>query len=195
MRLAALMLLALPLVAQSVDRRGLGREWTDLGAPAGEQLRLDLEACGITVLPSEDGHLRMRYVGREARSLGEVRLRFEPAAAPARFRLEDTPREGFEVELQVPKRVDLDLHMSAGEVKIRGIEGSKQVRLGAGEIRIEVGDPSRYGPVSASVWVGEVNPGPFGETKGGFFRSISHQGPGPYTLLAKVKTGEVRLVR
>ena len=57
----AVCLLAAPLSAQSpVDLRGMARTWTDLGQPTGTVLSLDSEAAGLAILPSEDGHVRVR---------------------------------------------------------------------------------------------------------------------------------------
>lgn len=185
-------LLGLPLAGQvRVDTRGLGRAWTDLGAPVGKSLTLNLDSGGVTVLPSEDGHVRVRYVGAREQDLSGVRLRFDPSGHPAELRLSRTPNNDFKVEIQVPKSTGLVLRLSAGALVIQGVEGDKDVRLQAGEVTVHIGDPAAYGPVSASVWVGEVNPGPFGESKGGLFRQFSREGQGGYSLCAKVKVGEV----
>lgn len=189
-------LVVMPLSAQArVDLRGMTRAWMDLGQPIGNTLSLDLEAAGLTILPSEDGHVRARFVGKRDIDLSWVRLRFEPAGHPAELRVSHTPHDGFDYELQVPRVIDLVLRMSAGELKIQGVEGSKDLRLHAGEVQVQVGDPSAYGPVSASVWAGEIRPGPFGEGKEGLFRSFHRDGPGRYSLLVNVKAGEVTFQR
>lgn len=185
-------LLALPLHAQAqVDIRGMTRTWTDLGQPVGGTLALDLEAAGLSIFPSEDGHVRVRYVGKHDQDLSRLRVRFEPAGHPAELRVSHTPRNDFEYELQVPKVINLILHMTAGELKVMGVEGHKDIRLHAGEVVVQVGDATSYGPVSASIWAGEIRPGPFGEGKEGLFRSFHHEGPGKYSLRVKVKAGEV----
>jgi len=180
------------LAAQSsVDRLGMNRTWTDLGQPVGNTLSLKLEAAGVTILPSEDGHVRTRYVGTKELDLSRLRVRFEPSGHPAELRINHTPNNDFQFEIQVPQDIGLILRMSAGEVKIQGVEGHKDLRLHAGEVTVQVGDASAYGPVSASVWAGEIRPGPFGEGKEGLFRSFHHNGPGQYSLQVKVKAGEV----
>ena len=185
-------LLGSSLAAQpSVDTRGLSRQWMDLGQPGGQAVSLDLEAAGVAILPSEDGHVRVRYVGDANRDLSRVRLRFNPSGHPAELRLTNTPNNDFRIEFQVPKSTSLMLRMTAGELDIKGIEGNKDIRLHAGEIRVHLGNPASYGPVSASVWAGEVNAGPFGESQEGLFRSFAYQGPGTYSLQVKVKAGEV----
>jgi hypothetical protein len=185
-------MLAASLGAQApAEVRGLGRAWTDLGQPGGSALLLNLEAAGVSIVPSEDGHVRARYTGREERDLSRVRLRFEPSGRQAELRLSHTPNNDFQIELQVPRTIDLTLRMTAGEVTIQGVDGNKDFRLHAGEVTVRVGDPAAYGPVSASVWAGEVQPGPFGEPKEGLFKTFSREGQGRYSLHVKVKAGEV----
>ncbi len=180
------------LAAQTpVDIRGMTRAWTDLGQPVGNTLSLDLEAAGVAILPSEDGHVRTRFVGDKEPDLSGLRTRFKSAGNPAELRISHTPHQDFQFEIQVPKSISLILRMTAGEVKIQGVEGSKDLRLHAGEVTVHVGDPSTYGPVSASVWAGEIRPGPFGEGKEGLFRRFQHKGQGAHSLLVKVKAGEV----
>ena len=109
-----------------------------------------MDAAGVTILPSEDGHVRVRYTGTKDRDLSGVRLRFDPAGKPASLRMNHHLHNDFRIEIQVPRAVALILRMSAGELSIRGVEGDKDLRLHAGELKVQVGDPSSYGPVSAS---------------------------------------------
>lgn len=185
-------LLGASLAAQSsVDTRGLSRTWMDLGQPAGGALSLKLDAAGVAISPSEDGHVRVRYAGTGDHDLSRVRLRFDPSGRPAELRVTHHLHDDFRIEIQVPRITSLTLRMSAGEVAIQGVEGDKDLRLHAGEIKVHVGDTAAYGPVSASVWAGEVRPGPFGEAVEGLFRSFSYEGRGRYCLQAKLKAGEV----
>lgn len=180
------------LLAQApVDARGMSRAWQDLGQPAGNVLSVDSEAAGLTILPSEDGHVRVRFTGDRDLDLSRLRLRFEPSGRPALLRVSNTPHNDFQYEIQVPRSIGLILRMSAGEVKVRGVEGDKDLRLHAGEVVVQVGDAAAYGLVSASVWAGEIHPGPFGGDKEGLFRSFHREGQGRYSLLVKVKAGEV----
>ncbi|WLT31947.1 hypothetical protein [Geothrix sp. PMB-07] len=180
------------LFAQApMDGHGMSRTLQDLGQPVGNVLSLDSEAAGLTILPSEDGHVRVRFTGAKELDLAHLRVRFEPSGHPARLRVTDTPHHDFQYEVQVPRSINLILRMSAGEVKIHGVEGDKDLRLHAGEVVVQVGDASAYGSVSASVWAGEIHPGPFGGDKEGLFRSFHREGQGRYSLLVKVKAGEV----
>jgi hypothetical protein len=94
----------------------------------------------------------------------------------------------------VPARSDLDIRLRFGELAVKGIEGHKEVRMSAGELNLDVGDPSAYRDVSASVRVGEVNARPFRISKGGFWRSFKLTGSGPYGLRATIGIGEINFL-
>jgi hypothetical protein len=189
-------LLAAPLGAQaSQDLRGLSRTWMDLGQPSSQRVELDLNAAGVAITSSPDGHVRVRATSHSDSDLARVRVQFEGSPREAELRISDTPQQDFRMEIQLPRTTDLTLRMSAGEVSITGIEGDKDLRLHAGELRVEVGDPALYREVSASVWAGELRPGPFGETREGLFRRFHYAGPGRYRLQVRLKAGEVTFKR
>jgi hypothetical protein len=104
------------------------------------------------------------------------------------------PDNNFHVTVQVPRKSNLFLRVPAGEVKINGVVGHKDVELHAGELDIEVENPASYAHVDASVWTGEIDAAAFGVNKGGFFRSWSNENrDGKYRLHAHVGAGELRL--
>ena len=95
--------------------------------------------------------------------------------------------------IQVPARTDLYIRLTAGELTVEDVQGNKDIRLHAGEIRIDVGRPEDYQRVRASVWAGDLNAEPFHVTKGGLFRSFDWNGRGQYRLQARLKAGDIRL--
>ena len=103
-------------------------------------------------------------------------------------------RNGLRIDIEMPMRSDVRLDLSAGEVSMRGIEGSKDISMWAGEVSIEVGDPARYRRVDASVRFGEIGAHAFSVNKGGIFRSFHWNGGGEYVLRARLFAGEVNLV-
>ena len=102
-------------------------------------------------------------------------------------------RDGLHAVVRVPARTDLDIRLSAGELRIEGIEGHKDVDLYAGEVDIDVRHAADYRSVDASVWAGEIDAPPFNASKGGLFRSVDWTGTGPYRLRVSLWAGEIRL--
>jgi hypothetical protein len=106
----------------------------------------------------------------------------------------DAPHGDFHVTVEVPSASDLVVRLSAGDLNIVGISGSKDVESHAGDMNIHVGDAKDYGRVDASVNAGDLNAEAFGQSKGGLFRSFKWNGPGKYRLHVHLGAGDVNLI-
>ena len=186
--LAGTLFVALPASQES------GRPSDSLERPfaANGRIAMDLAAGEYRITGGSD-RIRMDWSVRRAGELRDVRARADVRGRDASIRTDRDGDSGFHVDIQVPRRTDLFIRLTAGELTIEDVEGDKDVALHAGEINIGVGRPESYQRVEASVWAGEVNAGPYGLSKGGLFRSIDWQGNGAYRLKARLKAGEVRL--
>jgi hypothetical protein len=95
----------------------------------------------------------------------------------------------------VPRKTNLRVQMSAGQVKVDEVVGDKDIYLRAGQISISSSHSWNYQAVDASVEIGEVNAQAYGVTKGGFFRSFTKKTVGgEYRLRAHVLTGQIELL-
>jgi hypothetical protein len=97
--------------------------------------------------------------------------------------------------VEVPARTDITSRLSAGDFRIQGISGNKDVSSWAGNVVIEVVRPEEYKTVSASVTAGDLDASAFDVKKGGLFRSFSWKGPGTYKLDVRLTAGDLRLIR
>jgi hypothetical protein len=102
-------------------------------------------------------------------------------------------KNGMHFSIEVPARSDIDINLSAGDLDVRGIEGSKKVESWAGDISIDVGQPEQYRDVEASVRAGDLSARPFNVSKDGLFRSFSWKGKGAYSLRVKLFAGDLTL--
>ena len=151
-----------------------------------------LSAGGYQITESPDNRIRVRWSVRDQSQLARVEADAEVDGSEARIVL-DGPTHHFQATIEVPSRSDLFVRLSAGELSIEDIVGDKDIRLRAGELRIEVGRPEDYSHVEASVWAGELSAAPFRVAKGGLFRSFEWRGDGEYKLRARLRAGELRL--
>lgn len=163
--------------------------------PSGGSVGLDLSAGGYVIRGTPDEVIRVRWRTRSdsdaARVANEVVVEGKSATIRTRG-----PRDGFTVEIDLPQRTDIDLNLSAGDLKVRGLEGNKAVSMWAGDALIEVGNPDLYRQVDATVRMGDLTLQPFGlGNTGGLFRSRSWTGPGQYTIKASLTAGDLKLVR
>jgi len=95
--------------------------------------------------------------------------------------------------IDVPSRSDVEVDLSAGDIQVRGIEGSKRVESWAGDVIIDVGKAEQYRQVDASVRAGDISAAPFNQSTGGLFRSVHWTGKGSYSLTVRLFAGDLTL--
>jgi hypothetical protein len=160
---------------------------------SGGTIRLHLQAGGYTVIPGDSENIIVTCRAQTEEQLNRVKLGIKPTAASADIYVSETPHNNFQATIEVPRRSNLWARLSAGELKIQGVEGDKNVEVRAGRIQIGIPHPELYGHRDASVMAGSIESPAFGVSKGGLFRSFDQQGPGNYRLHATVMTGEIDL--
>jgi len=105
----------------------------------------------------------------------------------------DGPMKNFESVIEVPMHSDIIVRVSAGELFVGNLEGDRDIKLRAGDLNIEVGSPEDYAQVDGSLWVGDLDAGPFNANKSGLFRSLKWEGEGSHSLRFKLRAGDVEL--
>lgn len=151
-------------------------------------LNLEIRSGEITIRGGQNARIVLHCEGRNAQRCGEVRATLRGS----NLEVAGGPRH-ISMRLDVPSQLGLRVRMPAGELNIEGVRGDKDIRLNAGELDIEVSDPSEYGPVKASVLAGEISARPFDGSAEGVFRSFEHHGEGRYRLAARLLAGEIML--
>lgn len=157
------------------------------------KINIKLTAGQHRISRSDDDHIRISWrVDDEDIDDVETEARVDGSSAKIDI---DGPRENFRTVIEVPRRSDLVVRLSAGELDIEHIEGSKDIELRAGELSIAVGSADEYSQVEGSLWAGEIDAGPFNQEKSGLFRSIEWKGDGEHKLRFKLYAGEVKLLQ
>jgi hypothetical protein len=156
------------------------------------KISMDLSAGEYRITGNPDNKIRMAWSVRGEDSLSDVKARADIRGSEARI-VTDGPMNNFRVTIEVPQRADLYIRLTAGELRLDRVEGSKDIELHAGEMRIDVNRAEDYNTVDASIWAGEIHADPFNVRKEGLFRSFDWKGHGPYRLHARLKAGEVWL--
>jgi hypothetical protein len=183
----------LPAMAAVAQRTGDSNAVERAFAPGGT-VRLDLGAGEYRITGTAEEKVRVRWSTQKPEDARRVRVSADVAGKTATVRTSG-PNNGFRVEIEIPERSHVDLDLSAGEITMRRVEGSKNISMWAGEASIEIGDPARYRRVDASVRFGEIGARPFNVNKGGIFRSFHWNGNGEYTLRARIFAGELQLLK
>jgi phage baseplate assembly protein gpV len=160
---------------------------------AGGAVHLDLAAGDYKITGTDAETIRVRWETRDA-DASRVHTNVAVNGRSARISTRG-PKRDFHVYIDLPTRSDLDLYLSAGDLTVRGVEGSKRLSMWAGDVTIETGDAQLYGRVHASVRFGELQSPTFGAHKGGILRSFNWRGAGRYTIDARLFAGDLKLVR
>ena len=105
----------------------------------------------------------------------------------------DGPHSNFHVVIEIPPETNLRIRLSAGDMRVKGINGNKDIESHAGDLDIDVGDPDIYREVDASVGAGDLNAPSFGVNKGGLFRSFHQTRKGHLSFHAHLGAGEMNL--
>ncbi len=95
--------------------------------------------------------------------------------------------------IEVPRKTDLRVRMSAGGLRIGDVEGNKDIEVMAGNLELNSLRPQDYAQADFSVRIGDVYAPLFKTAKTGLWRSFKTAGPGKYRLHAHVGVGDMTL--
>jgi len=184
---ASLLVLSLPAFAETRPPE------THKSFAAGGKVQMKLSAGEYRIVAGAADRILVRWSTKRPEDMARARVQIEVNGRQATVVTDGPSNKGLDVTIEVPARSDLFVRLSAGELSIDRVEGSKDIQAHAGELKIDIGRREDYKQVNASVWAGEINAQPFGVNKGGLFRSFGWQGKGAYTLQASLKAGEIGL--
>ena len=171
----------------------VGQDHFEAGFPSSGQLRMHIRSGAIRIMGSDEKKIHVHYSGKNADQRKDVKVSLKTSGDVGELNISGGPRNGFEIEVEVPKSCNLHLRIPAGEVEVAGITGDKDVELSFGDLTVEVGKAEDYAHVDASVYSGDLDAEPFAISKDGLFRSFQKQGSGKYRLHAHVGAGELVL--
>ena len=164
------------------------------GSPAekdfvsGGKVAITLESGDYEIHASSDNRIHVRW--NEASG---ARVKLTTNGNSADLRVENTPNNNFHATIEVPALTDLRVRLTAGDMRVPGIKGDKDIEINAGDLNLSVGSSNDWDRVDASVTAGDINATPFGGSKGGLFRSFNWKGPGKYRMHVHLTAGDVNL--
>jgi hypothetical protein len=160
---------------------------------SGGKLRLRVRSGEVHVIGTDQNRISVEISGKKASDARNVKVRVERKDGTASMRVSGGPRNDLTITIRIPSNTDLYARIPFGEVHVENITGNQDVELHAGELTVAVRDSADYSHVDASVFSGEVDAAPFGESHGGLFRSFRKEGSGRYRLHAHVGAGQLTL--
>jgi hypothetical protein len=172
----------------------------DAALHSGASLTIDSRPAGIEIVATDQQtiHITCKASSKDQDAETALHTHLQLSGTPSHATLTITglrlEHNGVQVRIEVPRKVNLDLQMPAGQVTVEDIVGDKNIELKAGQITISSPHTWNYSKVDVSVGVGQVNAQVYGANKGGFFREFRKQdAAGEYRLHAHVMTGQIDL--
>ncbi len=160
-------------------------------APGG-RVRLDLSAGDYTIKAGRDDRILVAWQTR-ANDRGRAAIDLDKSERNATI-VTDGSHNHFRVVVEVPALTDLEVDLSAGNVRVMGISGNKNIGSWAGNLDVQVPKPDEYSLIDLSVTAGDIRATGIGIRKGGLFRSCRWSGKGRYVLRVRLTAGNVRLM-
>lgn len=158
----------------------------------GGTVAMQLQGADYHIVPSPDDRITISYQANQFTG-GKPRISTGAKGSEAHLRIETPSSSGIRVEIALPVKTNLYARLTAGNLDIQGIEGSKDCEASAGNLVVDVVNARQYGPVYASVSSGNLSANAWSTHKGGLMRSFKTNGPGPYGLRAHVGAGNLTL--
>ncbi len=163
---------------------------------AGGLVHVRLSVGDVRIVHGDSNKIRLHYTVKSRREshVKDAHVDIEVSGHDARieFRAPSGGNTQFEVELEVPRNSNLDVHEKVGDLTVEAIEGDKDLELSVGDIRVVVGHGA-YRLVSASAGIGDANSDGYGETSGWLGKTLKYHGDGKYELRAHVGVGDITL--
>ena len=169
----------------------------DAALHSGALLTIDSRPAGIEIVATDKETIHITCKSDDPDSAANTHLQL--SGTPSHTKLSITgphiEHHGVQLRIEVPRKVNLDIQMPAGQVTVNDIVGDKRIALHAGQITISSTHKWNYKDVDVSVSIGQVSAPVYGADKGGFFRELHKQNPdGEYRLHAHVTTGQIELL-
>ena len=156
---------------------------------AGGGIELQLDGGDYVIRASTDEHIRVSFAGDTGNAVADLTA----SGTHATLAIKDTPHSNFRATVEVPATEDVTVHLSGGNLEIGAITGNKDVDSKAGNVTISVPNSKDYGSVDATVKVGNLDAGPFGNSDSGLSPHLKWSGSGKYTLRASLGAGNLEL--
>jgi len=152
--LAVMLLAPLAAQAETIERQFV----------SGGTVRLDLYAGDYDIVASRDDRIRITLTDR-GRNDPDAYVDIDIKGSQATIETDNSFDDGLDVRIELPRRTHIVLKLTAGDLKVEGIEGSKDVSARAGDVTIAVGARDQYRHVNASIRIGDLNAEPFNVNK------------------------------
>ncbi len=154
-------------------------------------LEIDLGSGNYQIVASASDSIAVVY-DEGSVDLQKVKVQIDSGYAQNHIKIAG-PKSNFHAVIEVPRRTDLRVRMSAGGLTIGDVEGNKDIEIVAGNLELNSLRPQDYALADFSVRIGDVYAPLLKTAKSRLSRSFKTAGPGKYRLHAHVGVGDMTL--
>jgi len=155
-------------------------------------LEIELGSGDYQIVASASDSIAVVYDDSDADAVRKVKVQIDSGHGQNHLKIAG-PKSNFHAVIEVPRKTDLRIRMSAGGLRIGDVEGNKDIEMLAGNLELNSLRPQDYGQADFSVRVGDVYAPLFKTEKSHLVRSFKTAGPGKYRLHAHVGVGDMTL--
>ena len=166
---------------------------TTMNFGAGGTIRMNLDVGTIEVVGVQDDRITVSWHSRRPEDESRVSVKVQRSGRNDATVVVDGPGNRMTYRVEVPQQSNVAIHMRAGNLDVRGVLGSVQADLLAGNMDLHVANPRHYHTVSASVTAGDLTARPWHADTSGLWRSFKAIGDGDYDLRARLLAGQLTI--
>ncbi len=151
-------------------------------------LSMSLRSGDITIAGTDGKSLRVTCSMHDRQNPSDTHITF----AANHLTVRGGDHNGVTIRIEIPRSMNLRIRCSAGNITLAGITGNKDIDLNAGNLDVELGKPTDYRDVDASVLAGNISAPAFASERNGLFRKFHHENQaGSYRLRAALLAGNI----
>jgi hypothetical protein len=155
-------------------------------------LAIELSSGDYQIVPSQSDCIAVVYQENTPEETRKIEVQIASGHGQNTLKVAG-PKSNFHAVIEVPRKTDLHVRMTTGDLHVGDVEGNKDIEMRAGNLELNSLRPRDYAKADFSVRVGDLNAPSFKEVKSGMWRSFHTYGPGKYRLHAYVGVGDLTL--
>lgn len=157
-----------------------------------QPLEIDLGSGDYQIVASASDSIAVVYDEGNPEDLRKVEVQIGSGHGQNYLKIAGA-KSTFHAVIEVPRKTDLRVRMSAGGLRVGDVEGNKDIEIRAGNLELNSLRPQDYAQADFSVRIGDVYAPLFRTVRSGFPRAFKTVGPGKYHLHAHVGVGDLTL--
>ena len=166
---------------------------TSMNFEAGGTIRMNLHVGDMEIVGALGDRITVSWHSSRPEDESRVSVKIQRSGRNDATVVVDGPGNRVKYRIEVPRQSNVAIHMQAGNLDVRGVLGSVDADLLAGNMDLRVADPQHYRIVRASVTAGDLAAQPWHADTSGLWRSFKATGKGDYDLRARLLAGQLTI--